>query len=915
MLSFQNLKLLFLVVVTCFVAGIYHLTAQPDPATMCSHAKKRNMTDPASLRDEQHPKQEDYSVVYYDLNLILYPENKTISGNVGIDVQIIADSTNQIILDLTSNYQVSKITGFSEILNFSRSGDLIFIQLNRFYKRGELLSLEVFYHGAPATSSFNFHTRAGKPLIWTLSQPFGAKTWWPCKNYPEDKADSARIAITVPKGLIVGSNGRLTAQNETEDQTEFVWKVSYPITSYLISIAAHDYLVHKNQYYYGTSDSMDVVHFIYRDHFETEKMKYEITTEMLTVFASLFGEYPFTKEKYGHAECPFNGGMEHQTLTSLLGPYEYLIAHELAHQWWGNMITCKDFHHIWLNEGFATYSEALWAEFKYGTQAYHDNMKTKQYLGNGTIYVPDLTFSGRIFDANLSYRKGAWVLHMLRHVVGTDHFFRILKTYGDGPKKFGVATTPNFQMVCESVSGMDLSSFFNQWIYGEGHPVYGYDWVYTFEDGRYKVLLQLYQLQAGQLFTMPLDIHIETASGEILRVIQNHGTYQEYMFELTEEPLALTVDKNNWVLKEIIPQRNFINHNNGNMILSVFNNGSLGFDKPNGEGNGLIYPKNDKNLLYSGSFIAGNKPGFTLDNDIVTGVADFKPLQNGVSRFSSTSDEQLGIWVFDDSGHSQAMGLEVKQLSRSYNLPLNDEYIILDYFLYNRSNTTLENLFCGVILDLDIGYYLHDQVGINSTGNLIYQKNGHFVGISSLGNANSGRLVAITDPQTNFKETAKFDYLSGFRNDFIANQNNDWAIMNSTGPFSLEPGDSVRQVFVMVAGNNEQDLIEKTNLAKQKFTEIIASATTPEAQKKTMISLVPNPVHEFLEVIYEIDGQSEVNICIMDLSGREVQSVLKNSLPAGQYKDPLDVSLLQPGVYLVMLKTDKAIINTRFIKI
>lgn len=888
--------------------------AQPDPVELCSHSKSRQAGNIEIYRDEPHPLQEDYSVVYYDLNIKIDPDSKTISGVSGIDAQIIADSTKQIVVDLTSNFQITGITSSGENLGFSRSADLIFIQLSRFYKSGEIVKIRISYQGSPATSAFNFSTRAGKPLIWTLSQPFGAKSWWPCKNYPEDKADSARIAVTVPKGLLVGSNGTLTEQHESDHFTEFVWKVSYPIASYLISIAAHDYLIHRDQYYYGTADSMEVVHYIYRDHFESERSKYSITTEMLTVFASLFGEYPFIDEKYGHAECPFNGGMEHQTLTSLLGPYEYLIAHELAHQWWGDMITCKDYHHIWLNEGFATYSEALWAEYKYGGQAYHENMKAKQYFGEGTIYVPDLTLSGRIFDAGLSYRKGAWVLHMLRHVVGTDHFFNILKTYGDGPKKYGVATTANFRDVCEEVSGMDLSAFFNQWIFGEGYPKYAFDWSYTEEAGKYMILMDIYQLQSGQIFSMPLDVHITTTSGEIPIVLQNNETFQRYTIEVSEKPLAIELDKHNWVLKELVQNRTFVNHNNGNMVFSVFGNGALGFEEPNGLGNGLVYPKNGDNLLYSGSFILGNGQDYVVDNDIVTGESDFALKQDAFSSFQNSTDQQISKWFFDDRNHPESSSLEIEQTARTFGTPPTDEFVLLEYHVKNKGSNVLESLYGGVVLDFDIVYHLKNQVGKDLSRRLIYQKNGIYAGITALATETDNIMSAIADPQQKFAESSKFSYLSGSKDDFVALRNDDWAILNAIGPARLESGDSLKFAFALVAGSSEADLVQKAQLAGQLYDQIALSEQSSPSQKIPVLNILPNPAENSLSIGFTLKFPDDISLYLQDLSGKILFEKGEIALSSGDHQRELDISELEPGVYIVVLRTGYEKQIGRFIK-
>ena len=184
---------------------------------------------------------------------------------------------------------------------------------------------------------------------------------------------------------------------------------------------------------------------------------------MITFFASIFGEYPFINEKYGHAEWTRSFGMEHQTITSMGNPTERRVAHELAHMWWGDMITCRTFHHIWLNEGFARYAESLWfAHSGLSSSASAYQVEYHTYKGPGTIYVEDPQTED-IFDIELSYNKASWVLHMLRHVVGDSVFFDILKTYHTSPgHQHNIADTEDFQKICEKVSGLKLEKFFQQ---------------------------------------------------------------------------------------------------------------------------------------------------------------------------------------------------------------------------------------------------------------------------------------------------------------------------------------------------------------------------------------------------------------------------------------------------------------------
>ena len=246
--------------------------------------------------------------------------------------------------------------------------------------------------------------------------------------------------------------------------------------------------------------------------------------------------------------------MEHQTCTSLGGWSEALIAHELAHQWWGDMITCRDFHHIWLNEGFATYSEALYWEQVDGKVRYFEDMRHNEYFGSGTIYVPDLSDVWRIFHGGLSYRKGSCVLHMLRHVVGDSTFFDILHAYYDSQFQHGTAVTEDFQAICEAVSGMELDWFFQEWIYGEYYPIYAYHWSSTKQGGDYDVTLKIEQLQTDTtgLFTMPIDVTFLTYDDEKTFVVFDSLQIQTFELTLNFYPLFVILDEEGWILKKTV---------------------------------------------------------------------------------------------------------------------------------------------------------------------------------------------------------------------------------------------------------------------------------------------------------------------------------------------------------------------------
>ena len=271
---------------------------------------------------------------------------------------------------------------------------------------------------------------------------------------------------------------------------------------------------------------------------------------MMYAFVDMFGEYPFLGEKYGHAEWGLNYGMEHQTLTSMGDPTTRRVAHELAHMWWGDMITLNSYHHMWLNEGFGRYAEALWQEHVGGVNAYRSTIASYEYYGSGTIYVEDPEHDN-VFHFNLEYNKGAWVVHMLRRVLGDSTFFACLKTYGAHPDhRFKTATTEQFRDICESVSGQDLDQYFQQWIYGSYYPIYAINWQQINDS----VQVNINQVQTtGTIFEMPIDLRIICFDTAFVTTVQNSMVNEQYMLALPSgnNLTNIILDPDNWILNEV----------------------------------------------------------------------------------------------------------------------------------------------------------------------------------------------------------------------------------------------------------------------------------------------------------------------------------------------------------------------------
>ncbi len=503
----------------------------------------------AGLRET--PNQEAFDARFYDLDLTLNPDDQILSGIVEARATVTAGPLTTLDLDLANLMTVSQVTIGGSPAAYTHVANILTVTLDRAYATGEDVSVVVHYSGNPAPGdAFGWDYIGGISNPWSLSEPFGGRTWWPSKDWSHDKADSVRVRVTAPTGMITASNGTHVSHTDNGVTAVDVWRESYPIATYLVSLASYPYAVYSDYYVYSPTDSMEIKFFIYPEDLPQVIEVQAKVKDMIGAYAERFGEYPYLTEKYGHAEFPWGGGMEHQTCTSLGYFGESVVAHELAHQWWGDMVTCDDFHHIWLNEGFATWSEAIWAEANGGIDAYHQEISFNAFYGPGTIYVPDLNDWGRIFDSNLSYNKASWVVHMLRGLLGDEDFFASLAAYR-AAYEYDSATTEEFRDICEGVSGLDLDYFFNEWIYGEYYPKYEFDYVVSPAGGGFDIDLTIEQTQSWQIFEMPIQMVVSFESGEQTFIVHNDQAQQNFLLHVDQEPVSVQLDPDNWILKTV----------------------------------------------------------------------------------------------------------------------------------------------------------------------------------------------------------------------------------------------------------------------------------------------------------------------------------------------------------------------------
>ncbi len=832
--------------------------------------------------------QNEFDVHFYELNMDFGTDVSTVEGMVDVHFTALS-AINQIELDFQNIMTVDSVKMESASLNYTHTNALITIDLDRTYSSEENGKIQVYYNGSTTIPNLPFgsFTYEGESALWSLSQPYGGRIWWPSKDIPEDKADSMDINFTVPLELIVASNGILADTTTHAETRTWHWESRYPISTYLVSIAAYPYKTYKKWFVHSDNDSMPIEFYVMPSNYEASLPMAEETVQIMEVFNELFGEYPFIKEKYGHAEAfPFNSAMEHQTCSSygltpaINGVYPYAvgraISHELAHQWWGDMITCKNFHHMWLNEGFATYSEALYFEAVNGTQAYHDNMATKVRLGSGTVYAQDSLSNGNIFSL-LVYDKGSWVLHMLRKIVGDDDFFEILKSYHQDIRyKYKTATTENFQEIAENISGLELDKFFQQWIYTEFYPQYatGYT-VDTLQSG-YKLNVIIEQIQDNTgLFWMPLDIEVTTASGTQTFVAWDSVQSDTFSFEINEYPDSVEIDPENWVLKTV--RQKIINPPLDSGVLLV--NG-LSWNIPQ-------VVDGYKNKAYWGSV---DIDFWDLDNPPATGYPATLPipLGNGALPEKIMANYSTVLWLSDK---------RVGDLELWENLPymdyLNEGGKII---LITREGQSFIN---GVLADYAGIKWANQDLLIASEYKSTHND---LIDMASIRNHVFSSLMDTipTQPYSNiiFKETVSFDSTLA---------NGIWAAPPDKGQFVYIAGRPYYFNHDDLSSNMEMIMVNGWGEVTSVADDI---ANTRPNQFKLMQNY-PNPFNPKTTISYHLASESQVLLTIYDILGRKLKTLVDAKQKVGEYNVIFDATEFASGIYYYQLESDADFVQTK----
>ena len=495
-----------------------------------------------------NPDTQNYDITYHKLEFTVDPAVYAINGKVTTTYTALSNM-NSVTFDLANELTVSTVIMNGQNLTFVENGNNeVVITLPATQLAGTSATVEITYSGAPPNGGFGSFvttTHNNNPILWTLSEPFGARDWWPCKQDLNDKANSIDVYITAPSQYIAVSNGiepEAPVINGANKTTHF--HHNYPIPAYLIAIAVTNFSVY-NQTAGTTPNQYPIINYIFPEDLATIQPQLDQTPLLLNLYSNLFEIYPFHNEKYGHAQFGWGGGMEHTTVSFMIGFDRQLIAHEMAHQWFGDKITCGSWKDIWLNESFATYVASMVYENFDSLSAFVTD-KTNMVNNitsqpNGAVYLTDAeaTDVNRIFDNRLSYDKGAMVLEMLRFKMGDTAFFQALKDYlADPALAYGYAVTANLQSHLETTYGSSLTEFFNDWIYNQGYPTY----TITAQNlGAGQAQFTINQTQSDpsvSFFEMPVPIRIHGANGEQQDIVLNNTTNGQVFIQAVSFPIV-----------------------------------------------------------------------------------------------------------------------------------------------------------------------------------------------------------------------------------------------------------------------------------------------------------------------------------------------------------------------------------------
>lgn len=519
-------------------------------------------------------------VKHVKLEISLDFEQETVSGTVYTTFSVLYEEIKTITFDAVELHFEGVTLADGTKLDYTATDKKLIVTLDRPYQHGEEFTIAVTYHAKPRTG-FSFIKPAPedptRPVqAWSFGQPRYHSHWFPCHDAPNDRA-TTEIIVTVPSQFLTVSNGNLLSVTDNGATKTHHWRHDVPHAAYLISLVVADFAVIEDSY-----NGKPVNYYVRKDRAEDAPLLMGKTPEMMRFFSEFTGvEYPYDKYAQTVVEL-YTGAMEHTTATthsfSLLpdkraaldSDVVSVVAHELAHQWFGDLVTCRDWSNGWLNEGFATYFEELWSEHDLGNDEFKYSMQRLKegYLGEDAHYRRPIVYfvyhddGFELFDGHL-YNKGGWVLHMLRHQLGEQAFRRGLNAYLNRYRTKEVITA-DLERTLEETTGRSLAQFFQQWVYSGGYPAFEVNYSWDSEHKMAKVKIKQMQKvdDLTPCFVTPVDLAftISATEGQIdetrtipLRVTvgEDGQLEQSFYMPLEREPLMVRFDPDGWLLKTL----------------------------------------------------------------------------------------------------------------------------------------------------------------------------------------------------------------------------------------------------------------------------------------------------------------------------------------------------------------------------
>ncbi len=508
----------------------------------------------AQARDD-YARQPGLDAQQYRIRLNIGDASGEIKGETEIVFAVRAVGVREVALDFPE-LNVDGVSEGGRAAKFTRDGGRLRIALADTYKPGDLINVSVKYHGVPADGLYFKRNKFGDRTVFADNWPDRARHWFPSIDHPSDKA-KVEFFIDAPARYDVVANGELIETTSRQDGTRLThWRESVPVPVYCMVFGATEFSVVNA----GAAGGTNLWHYLYPKDRDRGLTDHGRALRILEFYTSLVGPYPYEKLALVESSTRF-GGMENSSNIFFdensydgTGKLEGTVAHEIAHQWFGDSVTESDWHHVWLSEGFATYFGALFYERTDGRDRFVRLMleNKERYMNDAgsvarPVYDPQVKDLFKLLNRN-NYQKGAWVLHMLRRVVGDEKFFAgvrdYYRTYRDGN-----ALTEDFRRVMELHNGKPLDWFFQEWIYEPGFPAYEAAW--KWDEPSKRLTLTVKQAQAGALFRMPLDVEFKNGDDAQREVVEVSGREQTFDFKLKAKPQSVAIDPDEWVLKTL----------------------------------------------------------------------------------------------------------------------------------------------------------------------------------------------------------------------------------------------------------------------------------------------------------------------------------------------------------------------------